>query len=269
VDHRYYIYACFTNTRFVEPFFEKLAYINNNLIFSLLKTVPYTRKYYFFRHCTKSTLIVWYFVSNKHYFIEQKRGKKKYVINETKTKSNEICKVRKRNPTKWNEICKVRKRNPTERNEICKVRKRNPTKRLKWIKSYNHKVMNIFHVSFRFSVYRYPIWNGNCLKMWKLGNLNTPVSHTRFVDPLFENFAYIKKNHIFSLLKTVPYTWKYHFFRHCTKSTLIVCEIFTSFPFSPNRANSPFYPTVRSSSPTYFTSTFISNSADGLVCVAY
>jgi hypothetical protein len=37
-------------------------------------------KYYFFRHCTKSTLIVWYFVSNKHYFIEQKRGKKKYVI---------------------------------------------------------------------------------------------------------------------------------------------------------------------------------------------
>jgi hypothetical protein len=43
--------------------------------------------------------------------------------NETKTKSNEICKVRKRNPTKWNEICKVRKRNPTERNEICKTRK--------------------------------------------------------------------------------------------------------------------------------------------------
>jgi hypothetical protein len=26
------------------------------------------------------------------------------------------------------------------------------------------------------------------------------------VDPLFENFAYIKKNHIFSLLKTAPYT---------------------------------------------------------------
>ena len=49
--------------------------------------------------------------------------------NETKTKSNEICKVRKRNPTKWNEICKVRKRNPTKWNEICKVRKRNPTKR--------------------------------------------------------------------------------------------------------------------------------------------
>ena len=42
-------------------------------------------------------------------------------------------------------------------------------------------------------------------------------------------------------------------------------EIFTSFPFPPNRANSPFYPSVRSSSPTYFTSTFISNSADGLV----
>ena len=29
--------------------------------------------------------------------------------NETKTKSNEICKVRKRNPTKRNEIYKVRK----------------------------------------------------------------------------------------------------------------------------------------------------------------
>ena len=28
----------------------------------------------------KSTLIVWYFVSNKHYFIEQKRGKQKYVF---------------------------------------------------------------------------------------------------------------------------------------------------------------------------------------------
>jgi hypothetical protein len=42
-------------------------------------------------------------------------------------------------------------------------------------------------------------------------------------------------------------------------------EIFTSFPFPPNRGNSPFYPSVRSSSPTYFTSTFISNSADGLV----
>jgi hypothetical protein len=33
----------------------------------------------FFRYCTKSTLIVWYFVSNKRYFIEQKRGKQ-YVI---------------------------------------------------------------------------------------------------------------------------------------------------------------------------------------------
>ena len=39
----------------------------------------------------------------------------------------------------------------------------------------------------------------------------------------------------------------------------------TCFPFPPNRANSPFYPSVHSSSPTYFTSTFISNSADGLV----
>jgi hypothetical protein len=42
-------------------------------------------------------------------------------------------------------------------------------------------------------------------------------------------------------------------------------EIFTSFRFPPNRAISPFYPSVRSSSPTYFTSTFIYNSADGLV----
>ena len=42
-------------------------------------------------------------------------------------------------------------------------------------------------------------------------------------------------------------------------------EIFTSFPFPPNRTNSPFYSSVHSSSPTYFASTFISNSADGLV----
>jgi hypothetical protein len=42
-------------------------------------------------------------------------------------------------------------------------------------------------------------------------------------------------------------------------------EIFTSFPFPPNRVNSPFYPSVHSFSPTYFTSTFISNSANGLV----
>ena len=33
-------------------------------------------------------------------------------------------------------------------------------------------------------------------------------------------------------------------------------EIFTSFPCPPNRANYPFYSSVRSSSPTYFTSTF-------------
>ena len=44
--------------------------------------------------------------------------------NETKTKSNEICKVRKRNPTKRSdEICKVRKQNIMKRNEIYKVRK--------------------------------------------------------------------------------------------------------------------------------------------------
>ena len=45
------------------------------------------------------------------------------------------------------------------------------------------------------------------------------ITNTRFVDPLFENVAYIKKNHIFSLLfnkimfiwYTAPYTRKYHF----------------------------------------------------------
>ena len=37
------------------------------------------------------------------------------------------------------------------------------------------------------------------------------ITNTRFVDPLFKNFAYIKKNHTCSLLKTAPYTRKYHF----------------------------------------------------------
>jgi hypothetical protein len=46
---------------------------------------------------------------------------------------------------------------------------------------------------------------------------------------------------------------------------LPISEIFTSFPFPLNRANSPFYSSVRSSLPTYFTSTFTFNSADGLV----
>ena len=67
--------SIYTNTRFVDPVYENFAYIKKNHIFSLLETAPYTR-----RHCTKSTLIVWYFVLNKHYFIEQKRGKKKYMI---------------------------------------------------------------------------------------------------------------------------------------------------------------------------------------------
>ena len=35
------------------------------------------------------------------------------------------------------------------------------------------------------------------------------ITNTRFVDPLFKNFAYIKKNHTCSLLKTAPR--KYHF----------------------------------------------------------
>ena len=37
------------------------------------------------------------------------------------------------------------------------------------------------------------------------------ITNTRFVDPLFKNFVYIKKNHTCSLLKTAPYTRKYHF----------------------------------------------------------
>jgi hypothetical protein len=32
------------------------------------------------RYEIKPSKSLWYFVSNKHYFIEQKRGKKKYVI---------------------------------------------------------------------------------------------------------------------------------------------------------------------------------------------
>jgi hypothetical protein len=78
----------------------------------------------------------------------------------------------------------------------------------------------------------------------------------------------------------IPYNWTIFFnsqlhlkiflpFQFPYPSIFATCypfpEIFTSFPFPPNRANSPFYPSVRPSSPTYFTSTFISNSADGLV----
>ena len=37
------------------------------------------------------------------------------------------------------------------------------------------------------------------------------ITNTRFVDHLFKNFAYIKKNHTCSLLKTAPYTRKCHF----------------------------------------------------------
>ena len=34
------------------------------------------------------------------------------------------------------------------------------------------------------------------------------ITNTRFVDPLFENFAYIKKNHIFSLLfNKIMFIW--------------------------------------------------------------
>jgi hypothetical protein len=75
------------------------------------------------------------------------------------------------------------------------------------------------------------------------------ITNTRFVNPLFENSAYIKKNHIFSLLfNKIMFIFSY-------PSIFATCypfpEIFTSFPFPPNRANSPFYPSVRSSSPTY------------------
>jgi hypothetical protein len=57
---------------------------------------------------------------------EKKRNENKIQRNleSKKTKFNEICKVRKRNPTKRNdEICKVRKQIITKRNEIYKVRK--------------------------------------------------------------------------------------------------------------------------------------------------
>jgi hypothetical protein len=74
-------------------------------------------------------------------------------------------------------------------------------------------------------------------------SIYTRITNTRFMDPLFENFAYIKKNHIFSLL--LPFQFPYPLiFATCYPFP----EIFTSFPFPPNCANSPFYPSVHSSS---------------------
>ena len=63
--------------------------------------------------------------------------------NETKTKSNEICKVRKRNPTKRNdEICKVRKQNIMERNKIYKVREQGLSKILFCQNNGNTEMLN-------------------------------------------------------------------------------------------------------------------------------
>jgi hypothetical protein len=101
---------------------------------------------------------IWLFRGWTHFHISLMQGKWMFYFrvpvnwetkrNETKTKSNEICKVRKRNRTKWNEICKVRKRNPTKRNDkICKVRKQHITKRneiYKVRKQYQMKKNNEF-----------------------------------------------------------------------------------------------------------------------------
>ena len=102
---------------------------------------------------------IWLFRGWTHFHISLMQGKWMFYFrvpvnwetknNETKTKSNEICKVRKRNRTKWNEICKVRKRNPTKWNEICKVRKRYPTKR-------NDKICKVRkqHITKRNEIYK-------------------------------------------------------------------------------------------------------------------
>ena len=74
-------YARITHSIRGPPFREFCLYQEKSHIFSSENCAVY-QKISFFRqsHCTQSTLIVWYFVSNKHYFIEQKRGKKIYVI---------------------------------------------------------------------------------------------------------------------------------------------------------------------------------------------
>jgi hypothetical protein len=76
--------------------------------------------------------------------------------NETKTKFNEICKVRKRNPTKRNdEICKVRKKNITKRNEIYKVSSNNKT--LNTRKGYNGMPLHVMEQPPRFFALAYRV----------------------------------------------------------------------------------------------------------------
>ena len=86
-------------------------------------------------------------------------------------------------------------------------------------------------------VYRYP----NC-HIFKQFQFQIPYN----LDHLFQ-FS-ITFNNSF-----LPFQFHYpSIFATC----YLFLEIFTSFPFPPNRANFPFYPSIRSSSPTYFTSTF-------------
>jgi hypothetical protein len=93
------------------------------------------------------------------------------------------------------------------------------------------------------------------------------ITNTRFVDPLFENFAYIKKkSHIFSLQTVTtfePIIWSHW-------NSNLICILWYQTTVQNLKSVLKLYletigPSVRSSSPTYFTSTFISNSADGLV----
>jgi hypothetical protein len=165
------------------------------------------------------------------------------------------------------------KRNETDRNET----KRNET--------------TLYFVSFRFDRFRFVLFD--FVSEWELlknveirKSIYAHITNTRFVDPPFENFAYIKTNHIFSLMfNKIMFIWyeipvpgrfvpnpvqfsitfnnSFLPFQNPYPSIFATFypfpEIFTSFPFPPNRANSSFYP------PTYFTSTYISNSAYGLV----
>jgi hypothetical protein len=63
--------------RFYTTLYLKQLYI---IISTKIRFKQYSNTRALFSMTAKSTLIVWYFVSNKHYFIEQKRGKQKYVI---------------------------------------------------------------------------------------------------------------------------------------------------------------------------------------------
>ena len=100
-----------------------------------------------------------------------------------------------------------------------------------------------------------------CLWYVRICFLNSPLlsnSHSKFLTiwTIFFQFSITSNNSYLAVQFPYP-----SIFATCYPFP----EIFTSFPFPSSRANSPFYPSVRSSSPTHFTSTFISNSADGLV----